>query len=359
MALPTSNLSKLRRYLQGAGIDYHRAITPGVDNDPNIGTRTPVPGLLDDSVVSSVSIQDGATGIIVEGAATWLPERFASTTINDEVANAALVYTAKTQLKTFVKQIDTNVANDPLVVSVNAALATGDEVHIEIQLSQSGAAVPTATAAQVRVAVLQHPEVSKLLGAEFAAGNDGTGLMTPTIDVQLGLDPDATTSDPILAYLNRQGATYATLQVPSVADANGNNDNDIVVEGQVAGDQTALTFAIVIAGNNTVLSVTGVSPNVVVNGATGPAGASLSTAKEVVDKVMATAAAAAMVRVAVKPTPDGRTKGDGIVAAFVQTPLVLGQVAGVVLTGDQATAPKSIIIEWYDRRNAGVAAHSF
>jgi len=355
MALPANNLSKLRRYLQGAGIDYRRAITLGVDNAPNIGTRTLVPGLLDDSVVSALTLQEETSGILTEGAATWLPERFASTTINDEVANAALVYTAKTHLATFVKQVDTNVADDPLVVSV--ALSTGAAVHIEIQLAQSGAAAITSTAAQVRAAILQHPEVSKILGAEFAAGNDGTGVMTATVDVELGTDPDATTSDPILGYLNKQGATYASLLVPSVADANGNDDNDIQVEGQVVGDQTALTFAMVVAGNDTPLTVTGVSPNVVVNVATDGAAAAISTAREVVDAVNASVAATILVRAALKPTPDGRTAGDGIVAAFVAAPLVLGQQAGIILTGDQSA--QAVIVEWYDRRNAGENAHRF
>jgi hypothetical protein len=62
-------------------------------------------------------------------------------------------------------------ASTPLTVGVVGTAIT-------VNVATNGSSVATSTAAQVRTAVLASAAAALLVGAELAAGNDGTGVVT-------------------------------------------------------------------------------------------------------------------------------------------------------------------------------------
>jgi hypothetical protein len=348
-ALP--KFSSLRRYLQGAGVEFKYAyIAAGVDNSPNVGTRTLVPGLLDDSVV--VAVEDVTTPADLQSQ--WAPEQFASTTINDEVANAGQVITTLTHQVTRLRFVNPGAASADLsiVVDKNAS----NQARITVNLATNSGSSLTSTASQIRAALLQDKEASKLVTDVLVSGDSGAGVATALTEMTIGTDPDSHTSDAIAGYVNKQGASYGSLEVVSTADVNGNNDNDIYLEAAALGDQSDITFEMVDPGTTTALSVAVASRGITVT--LGYAGGAISsTAADVVKLLRANTAVSALVRAAVAPTYGG--KGDGLVKAFgvpYGTALSAGNGAGIVLDGDNDQV--AIKVSWYDRRNAGENEHA-
>lgn len=95
-----------------------------------------------------------------------------------------------------------------------------------------------------------------------------------------------------------------------------NNDITLIAKSVAApGNLASLTIAV--AGNNTPLSVAVSGNDITVNARTNGAAVSQSTAKEVVDKLLATPAAAALVWAQLAPSSDGT----GVVTALAKTNL--------------------------------------
>ena len=83
------------------------------------------------------------------------------------------------------------------------------------------------------------------------------------------------------------------------------------------GDESATTFAVLVAGNDTPLTVTAVGTDVVVNSATNGAGAVTTTAAEMIAAIAALPAAAALVVVTLQTGEDGT----GVIDAQSETAL--------------------------------------
>ena len=124
----------------------------------------------------------------------------------------------------------------------------------------------------------------------------------------------------LLLATNATGESFASLTT-ALTGAN----NDLVFTALVAGDDgNLITIAYVDpAGNDQVLGVVVTGTDIVVNLATGGAGAITSTANDIIGKIYATAAASALVDV----TRAAANTGAGVVTALAQTPLAGGDEA--------------------------------
>lgn len=143
----------------------------------------------------------------------------------------------------------------------------------------------------------------------------------------------------------------STLQVCAflrTALTGSNNDMDFVAKTPGSGG-LAITIAIVVSGNNTPLSVAVASNAVTINSATNGSGTAISTANDVIAAVRLSAAASALVSVALAPANDG----SGAVVALTATNL--GDVSGTSPTIDvklQTTIDPTAAAGWYDVPNA-------
>lgn len=334
MSLDAQNFSKFRRMLQGWGVDQKYSILTGVDNDPNIGTRTPVSGLKDDDVVTAII--NGATGADMQS--TFVPDVYAATVINDEVANAALLITNRVKGVVRYAVISDTDASYPVVEVDNNA---SGQARITVN-----AKIGTVTAAMVRTAILQHPEASKLVSVVFNGADSGVGLVTALTEMTIGTDPDTHTSGAVTGYHNVQGDRFARLVV----------NGEFIVEAQDAGDDGNDISIEVTDTDQATLTVSVYLDTITVDLAT-VATVPVSTIAEVVAAINADATASAMVRAAIFPTPEGRVAGDAVASVFSEDNLVGGQDAGIVLDGDFSAAT-AIKVEWLSRRNATGPQHS-
>jgi hypothetical protein len=282
--------------LQGAGVDVKYAVVTGVDNDPNIGTRTPVDGLKDDDVVTEVI--NGDSGADMQS--TFVPDVYAATVINDEVPNAALLITDR--IKGIVRYAvisDTSATVPVVTVDNNASKQTRISV---------AAKIGTVTAAQVRAAIIQHPEAGKIVSVAFNGSDDGSGLVTALTEMTIGTDPDTHTSAAVAGYHNVQGARYAKLVV----------NGEFIVEAQEIGEDGNGISIEVTDTDQATLTVSVYLDTITVDVATVDSDP-VSTIAEIVAAINADEDASAMVRAASVPTPDGRDGSDQVASTFSTT----------------------------------------
>jgi len=129
--------------------------------------------------------------------------------------------------------------------------------------------------------------------------------------------------------------------------AGTNNNVDVVAVAPGSGG-LAITLAIVVAGNNTALSVGVVGNAITVNSATDGSGNPTTTAAKAIAAIRLSAAASALVTVALAPSNDGT----GVLAALAATNL--GDVSGTTPTIDaklQTTIDSTGAAGWYDVPN--------
>jgi len=262
----------------------------------------------------------------------------ASTRVNQQVANAGIQYTALVPQVIRLRYVDTNVANDPLVVTVDNGGPAG-EARISVQLAQDGSAVITSTATQVRAAILQHKVAGQLVNAVLSG--DGTGVQVAVTEFAIGTDPDATTDNATAGYNNDQGGRVASLDLLQAGNA------DIHYEAKTP-NQVAYTITYVVAGMNTAFSVTFSSPAITVNLATDGAGVATTTAKQLVDGFNADPDVNTLFEARLIPSPYGND-GAALAVAIGATAFVVGLTPGIVLDADLVA--ETLTVEWYEPAN--------
>lgn len=188
--------------------------------------------------------------------------------------------------------------NTSLSVSVS-----GNDITVNVATNGSG--VATSTATQVKAAVDGSGPASALVST--ALSGLGTGVVNA------------------FGYTNLQDGSPQASLIIDLATANA----DMLFTAQAQGTTgNLIRVAVVVAGNNTSLSV-GVSGNdVTINSATNGGGTATTTAAQAIAAVNASAAASALVLAQTAPNNDG----SGIISAAALTYLTGGQYGGAVAT---------------------------
>lgn len=347
--ITTDNLRKFRRYLQGRGVNVRKALVDGA-NGSGSPVRVAIPNLKDDDAITSfidlTTPADASAAIAMEKNANV--SVFATT--------KGVKYTSRlpgvagpgaTEVR--IKYTDTNVADDPLVVTVENQ--AGGIVLIDVQLEQNSSAVIVTTAAEARAAVLQNQDAAKIVDAALVG--DGTTVLTATGPHKLGATPGGDVSASVVGYLRRQGATPASLTV-DIPYVDGDALRfEAVVPGAFGVGKQGGTLPIRIQyvdGSNpaetTVVVEDGPYFRDVAVTLRETAGVILATGDEVVAAVKASADASALVT-ATRIHGGPGEGAPGVVAAFAATELTGGEDSGVHVSTDLSS--KKVLVEWVSR----------
>lgn len=345
--LLSDNVRKFRRQIQGRGINIRETLVAGVN-----ATRLPIANLKDDDAITKfLNMTD-----LLDASADIAMELDASVTLF--TTNKAVKYTARKPGvagpgtdEVRIKYTDTNVADDPLVVTVTR---DGLIVLIDVQLAQSSSAVITTTAAEARVAVLQHPEASKLVDAALVG--TGATLLTPTGPHKLGATVAGDVSASVVGYLRRQGATAATLDTAMGVDADG-LERDLHFEAvtpgatQAGGQGNALPITVQIgesyspdAAETTVVVTDGPYTTAIAVTPRALGGFVLATGDEVMAAIRASADAAALVTVRALHGRDAAASAPGVVEALGPSALTGGEDSGIHVSTN--LSGKNINVAW-------------
>lgn len=345
--LTTDNFRKLRRYLQGAGVNFRETIVTGKDNDPDIGTRTPVAGLKDDDgLVSIINLTDNAD----QGSDLAMEKAYS---VSIFATNKGVKYTGRKagDNSIYIKYAANTSGNDGHVAVTVAPYLVGKTL-ITVELSTTAA---KNTAALVQVNVLENQDAAKIVDAALV----GTGAtqITATGPHQLGATVTGDVSASVVGYLRTQGATRSSLVTDLALDADGLDPNlryDAVVPGAVGSQGDAqITVEYVSSGGavaTTTVAVAGTDITVTLRRS---ASATLATGDEIAAAIQADADASALVSV----KPAHGTSAPGVADAFNSYPgpgtgadVAGGQDAGIVLAADRNG--DAIKVAWVTRGNA-------
>lgn len=223
--------------------------------------------------------------------------------------NSNIIYTAKT-----VGPNATSIRIRYVVAGNNTALSvavSGNDITVNVATNAGG--TPTSTAAQVKTAIDASSPAQVLIGAVLAG--DGTGVVAAFGYTNL------TDGSPKASYT--ADLTLANADITFTAQAQGPNANSIRVR-------------IVVAGNNTALSIGTSGTDITINSATSAGGAATTTASQAIAALNADSAASALV---IGSLPVGQD-GTGVVNAFSYTNLSGGIYGGVTAT-NVTVAPAS------------------
>jgi len=310
-------LNKNRAYTQGIG--RSTVIIPtgaGVDNDPDVGTRTPVAGLREDDIITNVT---HVTAAGVESDKTSLLRTFrgAKTAIsNMGGANTSLDYSAKT----------------PQVTTIQYVVTAGT---VGVVVTASGAAI-TATFASgaltrdIASAIRNHFSAGRIVSVNNTTGHDGSAAAIALGPYTLGLDPDGNTAAAVLGYNNNQGGTR-----PFHVIAQGVPDSDMIIEHTEVGVTASYTTTFADT-DQAVTTVAYAAPAITVDLRT-VATVPVATFAEIVAAINAkhTAEGSAFPFTAkLLPNPRGND-GTGVAVAAVSAAFTdVGLAAGVILFAD-------------------------
>jgi len=322
--LYSDNLRRLRRHLNGRGVNIRETIVVG---EVYAGDRIVVPGLHDDdAIVSVLNMTDlvDATGYLDVGGeaatadvfATNKGVRFTARRAGEDGNKIAVKAAAdpdeSAPLSVVVGQYDTvfGTSGNPGKTGILVNLATDSDGNALTSSANS--------AANVRAAVLQNQDAAKLVEAELL----GTGATAWTATGPTALSGGASfRKGPSTAVLDVDGP-YDEDAVRYAARRAGAEGNDISVE-HVAGGALAVAVA---TKKVTVTYVVGET-----------------TVQEAVDAVNADADASALVVASVGPGGDP----DSLLSAKSETNLSGGEDPGIALT--EASGGKKLKVTWLTR----------
>jgi len=343
----SDNLRKFRRVLQGRGVNLREAMVTGLDGS-SIDARVAIANLQDDDVIDSFMNMTDLT----DASASIAMERKASVTIF--ATDKAVKYTARKpgvagpgSEDIRIKYTDTNVADDPLVVTVSRHV--DGYVLIDVQLAQSDVAAITTTAAQARAAVLTEKDASKLVDADLIG--TGATLLTASGPHKLGATIAGDVSASVVGYLREQGATAASLVTDlglDVDDLERDLRYEAVTPGLFGGQGASSPITIeYVDGSNPAETTVAVGPyNDIAVTLREVAGTVLATADEVMAAIRASAEASALVKV--RPAHGNPTENaPGVVEAYGPTALDGDEDSGVHVNTDLSA--KKILVKWVSR----------
>lgn len=333
-----------RRYLQGHGVNYRRAIITGANPSSSLA----VPGMGPrDELISVLRY----VGLVAGGAAFSDVEEIHTETEADAVqafletnlagANNDLRFIAQSAYdgakgnSIRVKYLDPALASAALSVSVSG-------FDVTVSLATDGALAITTTAEEIIDAVAAHSPARQLVDVKRKAGNDGSGVVIALVITNLSggvdADPDNVTVNevaPVQAFITASAGQGANAVAKYIAQSPfvGTLGNNITVEYLDP------------AANNAVLSISVSAKAITVHLATGAGGAITSTANEILDAIAASDAARALVD---GDIPSGT--GNDAVAAALYT-LASGADAKVTITiaSPADSSDDRLQVDWLSR----------
>lgn len=327
------NLRKMRRYLQGRGVNLRQTIVDGV---VYADERITVPGMhADDVVIGVMNLSDlnDATGYLDDGQAK------ASLKLYSGVSNKEITVTALRKgtegNKIYVKVAAAPGNSLPLSVTIGAydtVLATTGHpgktaILVNLATNVSGVALTDGTNSAKKVAEAIVNAQSFPIGDAIvdAVASNGSGSVDATATGPTALTGGTDFNQgPTFASLRTALSPYTKADIKYVARKRGVAGNSITV-AYTAGGSLAVG---VISSAITVTYVVGVT-----------------TAADVIAKVNATKAAAALVLA--EPAYGPVSSGDdvsGVIETMVATALTGGQDGGIQLS--VASASKKLMVTW-------------